>query len=170
MQKAKLFFYGKVQLLQCCSCCVPQPVLLFQAPVFQHWQNEWNEMSIYLGNGEGLKLLWSTQGSLFAFFFLFFFPFLCFLFFLREKKKITNLKCSSILFTLACKFGSSMSCRIPDSHRLAEKGRHFWGLSSLTPCSEHVHQSKLHRSMSWQVLSIFKDRLYTASLGSLFQC
>lgn len=34
--ECKAIFYGKVQLLQCCLYCVPQPVLLFQAPIFQH--------------------------------------------------------------------------------------------------------------------------------------
>ena len=63
-----------------------------------------------------------------------------------------------------------MSHRITDCHRAGKTGRHLWGLSSLTPCWEQVHQSKLHRSVPWKVLGISKDGIYTACLGSLFQC
>lgn len=94
---------------------------------------EWMEcMNVNLGNGEGLKLLWSTEGNLLAFsFFIHFF----FFFFSKRKK---NLRCSSALFTRSCKFASSMAHRATNSHRPAEAGMHFWGLSDVTPCSELV--------------------------------
>lgn len=59
--ESKAIFYGKVQLLQRCSCFIPQPVLLFQVCVFKHLQNGWNEMSISLKNWEGLKSLWNVH-------------------------------------------------------------------------------------------------------------
>lgn len=109
---------------------------------------EWIEwMNVNLGNGEGLKLLWSTQGNLFSFLF-FFFSF-------NKRKK--NLRCSSVLFTRACEFASSMAHRTTYSHRPTEAGMHFWGLSNATPCPELVTRASCMGLSSDR--SVSKDEL-----------
>lgn len=114
MQKVQLFFYGKAQLLQRCSCCVCQPVLLLQASVCQCFKMEWNGMeqngmSIYLGNRWGISVFLSTCRSLFE----------------REGPKMLI-----SLIALSCKLGSFMSHRITDTLGMAEAGSHLWGTSS----------------------------------------
>lgn len=116
---------------------------------------EWIErMNVKLGNGEGLKLFVKHSGELICFLYFFFLQ--------LEEKKI--MRCSSVLFTPACKFAFSMAHRTTNSLSLAEVGMHFWGLSSLVPCSKLVTRASCIGPSPDR--NVTKDEFLISSLGS----
>lgn len=114
MQKVQLFFYGKAQLLQRCSCCVCQPVLLLQASVCQCVKMEWN------GTEWNEHLLRKRMGNLS-------FPEAPVEACLSERERAKML---ISLIALSCKLGSFMYHRITDALGMAEAGSHLRGTSS----------------------------------------
>jgi len=56
------------------------------------------------------------------------------------------------------------------NHRMVRVGSDLCGSPSPTPCRSRVTPSRLHRTVSRQVLNISREGDSTTSLGSLFQC
>ena len=62
-----------------------------------------------------------------------------------------------------------------ENHKITESqivgfGRDLWDHLVQTPCQSRVTQSRLHRTLSRQVLNISRERHSTTSLGNLFHC
>jgi len=80
-----------------------------------------------------------------------------------KRKTLSWQRCSSnSLPSLACLTESQR-------HQITGVGRDLWR-SSPTTLLKQVPCNRLHRKVSRLVLSISRERDFTASLGSLFQC